>query len=304
MSKDYLKGLFIFILKSLMVSSFYIIILMIPISITAYNNGWIHKSYENQYVLTDGNKIVVFQGMTHIGLKSFYHEVGQEMTKHRNAGYQIMLEGFGHSGISPLPKTDVNYLTAKTEFEEFKNRYTKIINKDNILNDNSVKYINQQFIITSYLDYNDIYSDIDHKTVSNLLSSNKLTKSASNNERAKSNYLNKAGDHSKPLSTLYKHEKFYIFMRNISTSFFIEFGKEYIEPLIAYFDDSRNLRKVITIEERDKNLANSIINSTSDKIYIIYGSAHFKGVLENLKKLNPDWRVINLSKKVIFDSTI
>ena len=65
-----------------------------------------------------------------------------------------------------------------------------------------------------------------------------------------------------------------------------------------------NLKKVITIEERDKHLANSIVNSKSDKIYITYGSAHFKGVLENLKEMNPDWKVVNSSKKIIFDSTI
>ena len=277
---------------------------MIPISVTAYNNGWINKSYEDKYTLTDGNKTVIFQGMTHIGLKSFYHEVGKEMTEYRNSGYQIMLEGFGHSGISPLSADHENYLVESDKFEDYKKRYYKMINKDDLINDNSIKYINQQFILTSYLNYSDEYIDIDKETVSKLLDSNKISKSASQNETAKNNYLNKAGDHSEPLARLYDKEKFYIFMRNIGNSFFIQFGRSYIDPIIAKFDDSMNLKKVITIEERDKHLANSIVNSKSDKIYITYGSAHFKGVLENLKEMNPDWKVVNSSKKIIFDSTI
>lgn len=304
MSKNYLKEFGRFVFKSLMITCFYISLFIIPIGISAYQNGWIDKSYEDQYLLTDGNKTVVFQGMTHIGLKSFYHDVGKEMTEYRNNGYQIMLEGFGHSGISPLPKEDANYLVESDKFEDYKKRYYKMINKDDLINNNDIKYINQQFILTSYLNYSDEYIDIDKETVSKLLSSNKISKSASQNETAKNNYLNKAGDHSEPLARLYGKEKFYILMRNIGNSFFIQFGRNYIDPIMAKFDDSMNLRKVITIEERDKHLAISIINSKSNNIYITYGSAHFKGVLENLQKMNPYWKIVNSSKKIIFDSTI
>ena len=48
----------------------------------------------------------------------------------------------------------------------------------------------------------------------------------------------------------------------------------------------------IIVNARNKNLADAIIASPSQKIYIHYGALHYAGVLEELKKTDPRWQEV------------
>lgn len=59
----------------------------------------------------------------------------------------------------------------------------------------------------------------------------------------------------------------------------------------------------ITLKKRDYILSNFILKTNYDKFYINYGSDHFDGFFNNLKENNPEWKILSVSKKVVFDST-
>ena len=48
----------------------------------------------------------------------------------------------------------------------------------------------------------------------------------------------------------------------------------------------------VILDERNKILVNEIQKSEYDKIYITYWLLHFKWVLEELKKQDPKWEII------------
>jgi hypothetical protein len=49
----------------------------------------------------------------------------------------------------------------------------------------------------------------------------------------------------------------------------------------------------VLLDLRNRHLAKEIVGSGADKIYINYGAAHLPGVVAELRKLNPDWRVVS-----------
>lgn len=281
----------------MIVGSIYIVIFIIPICLSAYENGWIDKSYEKKYILTDGNKTVVFQGMTHIGLKSFYHEVGKEMTEYRNSGYQIMLEGIGHDGFKRLDKDHKDYTQSKIAFDNYKNFLTKT-------EDNDYKYTYQNIIFNKYIDYNDAYADLSRDALLKVVKENKSSQNILKTDDEIDSYLDSFGDHEEVFNILTEDEKIFIFMRNIGDSMYVKFLDNYVPKLLNYFNEENKLKDHIIITERDENIVNEILKSNSKNIYITYGSAHFNGVFNNLKNINSNWKIIDIQEKLIFDSTL
>ena len=53
----------------------------------------------------------------------------------------------------------------------------------------------------------------------------------------------------------------------------------------------------VIVDFRDRHLADGIINSDADKIYITYGNAHFPGVYAYLKEDDPNWEITNVRWK-------
>jgi len=49
----------------------------------------------------------------------------------------------------------------------------------------------------------------------------------------------------------------------------------------------------VLLDLRNRHLAKEIVGSGADKIYINYGAAHLPGMVAELRKLNPDWRVVS-----------
>lgn len=57
-------------------------------------------------------------------------------------------------------------------------------------------------------------------------------------------------------------------------------------------DLKKDFRTNFTLGLRNSNLANQIIQSESNKIFIIFGASHFKGLLEELQNIDPNWEEI------------
>jgi len=50
----------------------------------------------------------------------------------------------------------------------------------------------------------------------------------------------------------------------------------------------------VILDFRNRYLAKRIVESPADKIYITYGGAHLPGVVEELRKLNPNWKLVSI----------
>ena len=54
------------------------------------------------------------------------------------------------------------------------------------------------------------------------------------------------------------------------------------------------MKKVI-LDYRNRALADRIAADPHDKIYITYGAAHIRGVVDLLKEKNPDWKIESIT---------
>ncbi len=264
-------------------SIYAIIFILFLILLSIFLNGGFTKSYEKKYIISDGYKVVVFQGMTHIGLNSFYRKVGDELNFYRSSGYKVMIEGIGHSGIKPLSKSDNGYNSAVLNYNEFNKKISEK-NKERY-ND---KYVYQSITFNSYLAYDDEYVDLDKNQLYKLIEidNNSIINNdqTTSTQTAKEQYVKSIGNHSKAMNTLNNNELFYILDRNLRNSAILKKINEIKSYVLSDFITSINLDYNITMKERNNLLSNAIINEINNKIYITYGSAHFMEFLKTLNK--------------------
>jgi hypothetical protein len=160
--KNFLEIIFYFLLPLILFSIYLLIV--------SYQNGWTEKHYEYKYTLSDGKKIVVFQGMTHIGLNKFYEEVGNEIIDYRNKNYKIINENFGHESVEKLSNNHPDYFKQKNLYESSKNIFIKEMNQKYNLKD--LKYTKQDLALLNYHSYDDEVVDISKKNLNEILFSN------------------------------------------------------------------------------------------------------------------------------------
>lgn len=283
----------IFIPLLVMFAIFYSIVIY-----QVFQNGGYRQSFVGKYTITDGNRTIVFQTMKHIGLKSFYHSVGNEMTAYRKQNYKIFAESMGYIK-NPLNDKDPMYqkekeafikesLVYKSKTQEIENAYLK-----------GVKYTFQNLVIDNYMEYDDIQIDIDATTkkedISNLINnsekdiSDKKVESLSSDDYSYDSFL----------SNLILRPKTTIFVENVhSSSAFIGFSK-YIDRIKMVFDLKEKYRQEIVMDKRNQILADAILLHKGN-IYIEYGSAHFKPVFNLLnEKTNNSFKIIDVEYKPV-----
>ena len=52
----------------------------------------------------------------------------------------------------------------------------------------------------------------------------------------------------------------------------------------------KDFKKNFALGMRNENLAELISNSNSNKIFVIYGARHFKGMLKEIKSIDKNWK--------------
>lgn len=279
-----------------------LVVVFIPLTIYAYTQGGINTVSVNTYTLTNGQKTVVFQSMYHIGLRSFYKEVGEEMTSYRNKGYKVLLESMGPINEKPLKKNDVGYAEAVSTYNKnYKENWEKALNKiDGMSIYHNTKYAYQMTAFNRYIVYDDEYADITYSSRDDIL--NNTAKESNISKEVTDRYKNTDYTYSDSVLFLYKHEKAFIYLENIRDFPLFTFTDKYIESFLGLLMPSVKLQTEITINARNKNLVKHIMNESENLIYVTYGQAHFKGVFNGLKELDSKWRIVSTSQKIVFNS--
>lgn len=221
-----------------------------------------------RYVMTDGNKVLIFQEMRHIAQGSFYKKIDEETIFYREAGYTLMYEGI-FSFNSPL-----NYKDLKVNYVD------GIMEQPVLLGGYNDKDIN--------LDFN--WFEIVNKIQIKIEKENLEQKNNKNHIPQKLDDLPiiKAQKESDSVDMVeYTKRKLYSirFVENLKNKYNID--------ITSILYDNNKIEDDVLITERNKHIFEEIEKSKSKQILIHYGADHFEGVYKLLENSHKDWRIID-----------
>lgn len=221
----------------------------------------------------ESNKTVVFLPMIHAGKPEFYKNVHQKITSLKNAGYVVFYEGVKSGFISDsalIPGTIKKY-----------QRYPEV----QTLNVDSLKKLIYVIKLKRMVGISP-----DSATYANFIKRLPILKKSVAQPSA--SYLGVSNSDfnidvtGNELVDIYEQAFGEITLEQI------DFAVPLNQPLPRFrILKQKNIRPII-IDYRNDHLANSIQNSEYDKILVIYGLAHKKGTFNNLKILDPTWKVL------------
>lgn len=228
------------------------------------------------YTLTNGQKVVYFQTMSHIGSQRFYTQVQNNIIAAKKDGAVLFFE-WVRPGTKENQEAFNNALWMKFDAELYNNfsRLYGVVAQDN---DMFLKRENEK-------DYNidlslDEVMDLYHKkNPPNQAQTHTLPQSADLNV-----YI------SQTLWALSEKQLSLLQYMNQSLLNFIIKHESLRENILENFWNP-DIFSVI-LDERNKNLVNEILQSPENKIFILYGLMHFSWVLQLLQDQDSQWKII------------
>lgn len=258
-----------------------LIIILIIWGFSYYSNK-INPAKMPTYTISNWDKTVIFQAMSHIWSKNFYENIKQNLIKAKKDWYVYFYEWV--RDWNKKNKQDFNKaIWIKFDKDLYKN-FSKlywVINQDNSI------YLN----LVNNLDFN---IDLSIDEIMNYYNNSKIEnkKNILQNEEV----IDVNTEIIKTLSSL--NEKELKILRYINQSLLnFMIWSEKTQNLITNNFWNQKLFNVI-LNNRNENLSKNIIKSKYKKIYITYWLLHFRWVLENLKNNNKNWKIIN--KKILY----
>jgi len=259
--------------------SLWLLITFIFLWFFAYYQNILYPAKLPQFTITNWNKTVVFQAMSHIWTKDFYKQIKNEVIKYKKDWYVYFYEW-----VKPGSKENMEAFNKAIWIQFDKDTYkyfSKLYWVEN--QDNSI------FLwLVNNKDYNvDLSIDQIMKLYNKKTKQNLKDKEITNKKVVD---LNK--EVTKSLAWL--NEKQLTIIRFINKAFlnFIMKNDKLQDTIMDNFAN-KNLFNVI-LDERNKNLAKEIENSPYKKIFITYGLLHFNWVFNLLKQDDPKWKIIKI----------
>lgn len=281
-------------------------ILMIITTMHVAVNGGVNKSFMNTYTLTNGDKTIVYQSMSHIGLKSFYKSVQNDIADYRDKGYDIFFEGVGyHHRI--LKKGDEGYDDDVALFNKVKVLQISYLSKYAVeespytLQGESYDFINSQEYGDKIADFSsdEYYASINKSFKVDKNEPEFSSRKQHPNDPMPALSMMASNPQSDFLVFLKTNPRTAIYIMNLNNFFVFNFFRDYVDPYTKHFINSLKFHTDVLINSRNINLVKNIVENENKNIYITYGSDHFRGVLKELQLHDPNWKIMNVSKKVV-----
>jgi len=241
-----------------------------------------------QAVLTDGKKTVVFQGMSHIGSEEFYKSVVFDLEKALTEGYVLFYEG-----VQPSPDSKEatewfnNTLAGGGDLSERYKQLASICDLrfqlDYFAPVVADQKVHPERHVTADVTHLDMYNEYQRvaKADPSFAAAVAKKRKADNSSASEDDIFDWIGSSMKE-STEGQQYVTGVLCRGIVSRTFSSSGPK-DNPLHPVILDFRN-----------RYLAKRIVESPADKIYITYGGAHLPGVVEELRKLNPNWKLVSI----------
>ena len=271
--KSYMKVSDFIIAFSYRIAAFMTVTIAILWSFCFYQNN-INPAYLPRYTITDGKKTVIFQSMAHIATDRFYEAVKNRIKEAKLAGYTLFYE----------------WVRAWTpeNMKKFNEAMGIVFDKSLYTNLSKLYWLreqrNKEFL--GIVNNNDKNVDV---SIDNLM--------ALYEKRIKEGWKLEKTAPPINIGPLVDESMKNIWPRELSIFIYLN---QAIMNFIMKNDDAQQAIMSITgqqdifatiLGDRNKHLADAILESKDDKIMILYGMLHFNGVYELLQNNNPDWHV-------------
>jgi hypothetical protein len=221
--------------------------------------GAFENTVQSRYI-TNGEKKIVFMPIHHIGKKIFYDDARRNIDSLMSIGYIVYFENVRMLTTDSLQKDTLYRKVRKITGVDF---VTTINNKgyidtiNNTLLGKKSKYIAKYKLINQS---KKMFPSFDSTRVKNVDADFAQLINACENKYG--TILLDKYDYETKFGEKYKHKR----------------DKELFEFFVSGF--------------RNNIISNSIMNEKNDKIIVVYGGKHFKGILENLKAADKNYKEV------------
>ena len=254
-------------------ASLFIVFIILFIWWLAYLSNEKFPASMPEYTISNWDKIVKFQAMSHIWKEDFYKEVEKNLTKFKKEWWVYFYEW-----VKPWTKENSekfnNAIWVQFDQDLYKN-FSKlywVVNQDN----------NQFIWLVNNLDFN---IDLNLDQIMELYWEKKENIKPKETIPVDANKLI-----IETLSNLNDKElKILVYINQAILNFII--SNESTQKFLTENFSNKKLFNII-LWERNKIIANEIINSKYKKIYTTYWLLHFKWVLKLLQENDPKWKII------------
>ena len=232
-----------------------------------------------QYTISDGQKTVIFQEMSHIASQKFYDTIKENIKKYKKQWYVYFFEW-----VKPGTKENMDNFDKILGIKFDKDLYDNFSKLYNLTFQNQKEFLN----IQNNLDFN---TDVNI----NWIIEQYKKKHINLTQEKQKIPVNISKDIIEQLGKLNgKQLQIMVFINRAFLAFIIK--NDLTQDFIRNNFTNKDLFEII-LEWRNKILTNEISKSKYNKIYITYWKMHFQWVLKLLQKQNPKWHITN--KKLI-----
>lgn len=233
-----------------------------------------------EITISNWEKTVVFQAMSHIWTKNFYNTIVENIKKYKKDGYVYFFEWVKSWTKENAQKFDEALWVKFDEklYENFSKLYW-------VTNQNNLDFI----WLVNNLDFN---VDLSLDEIIELYEKNV----ESNNENQINNSQKKIPiDVTEQITNLLlelneKQLKILIYINKAILNLIIQ--SSWLQDTLTNNFTNKDLFDVI-LHKRNELLSETIINSEYNKIYVTYWLLHFKWVFELLQEKDQSWKIIN-----------
>ena len=249
---------------------------------------WTFSYYQNdirpapmpEITITNWDKVVVFQAMSHIGTQDFYNSVQENITRKKEEWFVYFFEWV-------KPGSDENHekFNQALWIEFDKNLYENLSKLYGVVNQE-----NEAFLwLVNDLDFN-VDLNLDQIIEFYEQSTDAIESESNKNILWNSSIIDVNAEIIKVLSSL--NEKQLNILRYVNKSILnLIIKSEWIQNVLTKNFSNEKLFDII-LDKRNEVLADEIITSEYKKIYTTYGLLHFEWTFELLQKEDQNWKII------------
>lgn len=239
----------------------------------------LHPLAVPRVTLGDGTRQVVFQGMVHVGSEQFYRSVVYDMIRARDAGYVLYFEG-------TLPGTPeaTAWLNAAVHADgDLNAQYARLAQACGMqFQGDFLGFVQRQaaidpaHIISADVSVTEMYDEWQRLV-------------AARPELAQA----MAADGADAGGLSISHLLDIVFGLGDRQRDFLATACRGAFTMLLGQAESQNDMNLVVLDFRNRKLAERIAADAGQDIYITYGSGHFPGLLEEMRKQNPSWQILS-----------
>lgn len=262
------------------IAVFMLIVFSIFFALFYYENS-ISPAKLPEFTISDGKKIVKFQGMAHIWSDDFYGKIRNNVIAYKKDWFVLFFEWV-------KPGSDVNN-------EKFNKMLGINFSKKTYIDLSKLYWLraqnNQDFLwLVNNQDFN-IDTNID-EIVSMYEAKYGVVDKMQNQVIKQETPFDVEKYVAEIVSTFNDREmKILIYVNRAIMNFIVK--SQAIQDFALEKTGSKNVFDII-LNNRNKILATEIQNSEHKKMYVLYGLLHFKWVFDILQKSDPNWQIVSV----------